>query len=83
MSKIIIQVPVERELLDELNKLSKEKSKSRSEVIRQACRKFLDETEEERLDRIYVEGYKRIPETTEWGEAQEAMLSEVWPKESW
>ncbi|MDD5189655.1 MAG: ribbon-helix-helix domain-containing protein [Dehalococcoidales bacterium] len=83
MSKIIIQVPVERELLDELDKLSKEQSKSRSEVIRQACRKFLDETEEERLDRIYVEGYKRIPETTEWGEAQEAMLSEVWPKESW
>ena len=83
MSKIIIQVPVERELLDELDKLSKEQSKSRSEVIRQACRKFLDETEEERLDRIYVEGYKRIPETTEWGEAQLKMAKEVLPDEEW
>jgi len=83
MSKIIIQVPVDEELLQRLDKLSKEQSKSRAEVIRHACRKFLKETEEERLDRVYQEGYERVPETPEMGEAQIKMIKKVWPKESW
>ena len=83
MSKTIIQVPIDKELLRELNKISTEQSKSRAEVIRHACRNFLKETEEEKLDRIYQEGYKRIPETTEMGESQIKMLKNIWPKETW
>ena len=83
MSKTIIQIPIDKELLQELDKLSLELSKSRAEVIRNACRKYLNETEEERLDRIYQEGYKRIPETAGMGESQIKMLKNVWPKETW
>jgi metal-responsive CopG/Arc/MetJ family transcriptional regulator len=83
MSKTIIQIPIDKELLQELDKISTEQSKSRAEVIRHACRKFLKETEEEKLDRIYQEGYKRIPETTEMGESQIKMLKNICPKETW
>jgi metal-responsive CopG/Arc/MetJ family transcriptional regulator len=83
MSKTVIQVPIDSELLEALDKISSEQCKSRSEVIRVACRKYLRETEAERMDRIYQEGYQRIPETTEVAESQVKMLSKVWPKESW
>ena len=83
MSKTIIQIPIDQELLQELDKISLEQSKSRAEVIRHACRKFLKETEEEKLDRIYQEGYERIPETAEIGESQIKILKNVWPKETW
>jgi len=83
MGKTIIQVPLDEELLRELNKVSGEQSKSRSELIRDACRKYLRETEEERLDRLYQEGYKRMPETSETGESQIKMLKNVWPQEKW
>ena len=83
MPKKVIQVPVDEELLKNLNSLSKKQSKTRSEVIREACVSYLARKKDEELDRIYREGYKRIPETTEIAEAQEAMLGEILPKESW
>ena len=83
MSKTIIQIPIDKELLQELDKISIEQSKSRAEVIRHACRKYLNETEEKRLDRIYQEGYQRIPETAEMSESQIKMIKNVWSKETW
>jgi metal-responsive CopG/Arc/MetJ family transcriptional regulator len=83
MPKTIIQVPMDEELVKKLNKISKRQKKTRAELIRQACEKFLKEKEREEQDRIYVEGYRRIPETTEWAEAQEKMLNDVWPREKW
>ena len=83
MTKKVIQVPVNEELLKNLNNLSRKQRKSRSEVIREACVIYLARVKEEEMDRIYREGYKRIPETTEIAEAQEAMLGEILPKESW
>jgi metal-responsive CopG/Arc/MetJ family transcriptional regulator len=83
MTKTIIQVPIDKELLQALDKVSNELSKSRAELIRHACRRYLQETEEERLDRIYQDGYKRIPESAEIGESQLKILKHVWPKENW
>jgi len=83
MPKTVIQVPLDEDLLESLNAASKKQRKPRAELIRQACRHFLEEQRMAELDRIYVEGYRRIPETTEMAEAQESMLKDVWPKESW
>ncbi len=82
-TKKVIQVPVDEELLKNLNKLSKKQRKARAEIIRQACLTYLEQADEEEMDRQYEEGYRRIPETTEIAESQEAMLGEVLPKESW
>ncbi|MBI2850794.1 MAG: ribbon-helix-helix protein, CopG family [Chloroflexi bacterium] len=83
MVKKIIQVPVDEELLKDLDRLSKKQRKARSEVIREACVIYLARVKEEELDRIYREGYKRIPEDPAEIEALTALASEVLPKEEW
>jgi len=83
MAKKVIQVPITEELLKELENVSKKQSKSRAEVIRQACQRYLKEAENEDLDELYRAGYKRIPEEPAVGEAQAAMAKESMPKEEW
>lgn len=81
MALKVIGVPVDGDLLESLNSVSKREGPSRSELIRQACRYYLNRLEEARLDRIYEEGYRRVPEDPALGEAQIAMLAEVLPEE--
>ena len=83
MTKKVIQVPVDEELLKNLNSLSKKQRKARSEVIREACVIYLARVKEEELDRIHREGYIRIPEEPDAGKAQAALLSRRLPEESW
>lgn len=83
MVKKVIQVPVDEELLRDLNNLSKKQRKARSELIRQACLNYLQQIEHEELDRLYQQGYVRIPEEPETGESQIAMSGEFMSKESW
>jgi len=83
MSKKIIQVPVDEELLTALDQLSRKQRKARSELIRQACQRYLRQVESEELDRLYQQGYQKLPEEPELGEAQVAIVSEILPKESW
>ncbi len=83
MTKKIIQVPVDDHLLAELDKISKRQHKARAELIREACATYMKELETEEMDRVYQEGYRRIPEETDLAEAQEKMLGEILPKETW
>ncbi len=83
MAKKVIQVPVEEELLQSLDTLSKKRRKARSELIRQACWRYIQQVENEELDKIYQQGYIKTPEESEIGEVQVAILGEVLPKESW
>ncbi len=83
MMKKIIQVPIDEKLLANLNAASKKARKTRSEIIRQACRDFLRQLEETRLDEVYRQGYLGQPEETEAGEAQVAMSAEVFSEEEW
>ena len=83
MVKKVIQVPVDEDLLRELDSLSKKQRKARSELIRQACLSYLRQAEHEELDRLYQQGYMRIPEEPEVGEVQVTMSGEFMSKESW
>lgn len=83
MTKKVIQVPVDEELLKKLNKLSKKQRKARSQVIREACVSYIAQLNEEELDRIYIEGYKSIPEDPAEIEALTALAIEALPKEEW
>ena len=83
MVKKVIQVPVDEELLTALDQLSRKQRKARSELIRQACQRYLRQVESEELDRLYQQGYERIPEEPGLGEAQVALAGEILPKESW
>jgi metal-responsive CopG/Arc/MetJ family transcriptional regulator len=83
MVKKVIQVPVDEKLLKDLDSLSKKQRKARSELIRQACLRYLQQVENEELDRLYQQGYRRIPEKPETGEIQIAISGEYLSKESW
>ncbi|MBN1162000.1 MAG: ribbon-helix-helix protein, CopG family [Dehalococcoidales bacterium] len=83
MVKKVIQVPVDKELLKNLDNLSKKQRKARSEVIREACTRYLQQVEDEVLDNLYQQGYARVPEEPEVGEAQAGMSAEILPGESW
>jgi metal-responsive CopG/Arc/MetJ family transcriptional regulator len=83
MAKKVIQVPIDQELLEALDQLSKKQRKARSELIRQACQRYLSQVEYEELDKIYQRGYEKVPEEPELGEVQVALAGEILPKESW
>ncbi|PIU57469.1 MAG: hypothetical protein COS88_01015 [Chloroflexi bacterium CG07_land_8_20_14_0_80_51_10] len=79
----MIQVPVDEELLKALDQLSGKQRKTRSEVIRQACQRYLRQAESEELDKLYQQGYEKMPEEPELAEAQVALAGQILPKESW
>jgi metal-responsive CopG/Arc/MetJ family transcriptional regulator len=83
VSKKVIQVPVDIELLNELDRFSVKQSKARAELIRQACQRYLDELKSEEMDKIYRQGYEKIPEDSRIGGAQVGIISKITPAESW
>jgi metal-responsive CopG/Arc/MetJ family transcriptional regulator len=83
VAKKVIQVPVDEDLLENLNNLSKKQQRARSEVIRHACVRYLQQVNDEEQDKLYQQGYIRVPEEPAVGEAQVAMSAETLSKESW
>jgi metal-responsive CopG/Arc/MetJ family transcriptional regulator len=81
--KKVIQIPLDEELLKNLNSLSKKQSRTRAAVIRQACTRYLRQVENEDLDRIYQSGYQRIPEHPDAGEGQITVSGEILSGEPW
>jgi hypothetical protein len=82
-AKRIIQVPMDEELLGRIDETSGTMAESRAAFIREACRLRLRSLENSTLDRQYVEGYRKKPETPAWGELGAALLSRRLPKEKW
>ena len=83
MIKKVIQVPVDEELLIALNQTSRKQNKARAELIREACQCYLEQVESEELDRLYQQGYERLPEEPELGEAQVGLAGQLLPEGSW
>lgn len=82
-SNKVIQVPMEKELVQALDSWSQKLGWSRAEIIREACRRYLKRLEREELDRAYKAGYDRIPEEPTMALTQAALLGQVLPKEEW
>jgi metal-responsive CopG/Arc/MetJ family transcriptional regulator len=83
MKDRIIQVPMNDELLRALDLASRQRGLSRAALIRTASEEYLRRLDEEEADREYEEGYVRVPEVPDFGEAQLAVLPYVWSKEAW
>ncbi|HET9475889.1 MAG TPA: ribbon-helix-helix domain-containing protein [Dehalococcoidia bacterium] len=79
----IIQVPMNEELLEQLDSYSSERGQSRSAFIREACAEYVAKLTEEELDRRYAESYRNFPESTENDEWRLKMAAEVWGEEDW
>jgi hypothetical protein len=83
MVKKVIQVPVDEELLTALDQTSRKQNKARAELIREACQSYLAQAESEGLDRVYQQGYERLPEGPQLGQAQIGLAGEILLEESW
>jgi len=79
----VIQVPMSQTLVDALDEASRGREQSRAALIRELCERFLKDREEERMDREYAEGYRRIPEDTAEVEAWTELATEVLEEEDW
>jgi metal-responsive CopG/Arc/MetJ family transcriptional regulator len=80
----VIQVPMDEKLLAALDRLSRGQKQPRAEIIRDACRKYIQRSQEEIWDTEYEEGYERLPETTELDEASLQLAAEGFdPEEKW
>jgi len=82
-SKKLVQVPMGKELINDLIKISKETGESRAEIIRKACRVYIDMMKEKRLEEIYVKGYIDIPETQTMAKVSSELVNKVSEKEEW
>jgi len=83
MVKKVIQVPVDQGLLGALDRMSRRQNRARAELIREACQAYLARVESEEMDRLYQQGYERLPEELRLGEMQAALAAEILPEESW
>jgi metal-responsive CopG/Arc/MetJ family transcriptional regulator len=85
MRKKIIQVPMPGDLLDTLDRYSREAGTSRAALIREACASYITRSEETEADRQYVESYRKFPESHSPAEeeARMRMVAEVWGEEDW
>jgi len=79
----VIQVPMDEGLLKAVNERAKSRRSTRSALIREACTDYLSKLEQEALERKYVEGYRRKPESALVGKLGEKMAREVWQEETW
>ena len=81
--KIVIQVPIERELLARLDRRARSEAVSRAALIRTACTRYLRQLENEERASQYVEGYRRIPEEIGEQESLAWLAAAELPNEEW
>ena len=83
MTKKVIQVPIDEELLARIDERVGRVAESRAAFIREACRWRLEALKGGQLDRQYVDGYRRKPEDPTWAKATARLLTKVLPRERW
>ena len=79
----VVKVAMDDRLLKAVGRLAKARRTTRAALIREACQWYLQKLEEEELDRKYIEGYHRKPESSAIGRVGAKLAQEVWPKENW
>lgn len=79
----IIQVPMEEELLKQIDATAGIVAESRAAFIREACQQRLKSLHAKELDRLYIEGHQSRPENLAWAESSARLLSKRLPKEKW
>lgn len=71
------------DLLRRLSREAKARKLTRAALIRDACQHYLEKLREDELDRQYVAGYRRYPESAAVGKTGERLAATVWPREDW
>jgi metal-responsive CopG/Arc/MetJ family transcriptional regulator len=77
-TQTLVQFPPE--LLERLDRFRDRSGRSRSDVVREAVERYLEEDREREIDRCLVDAYSRIPQEDPWDEqaAVRLIASEPW-----
>jgi hypothetical protein len=76
-----IQVPVDEEFLEKLDKLRQDRP--RAEFMRFCFLLFYKASYDRELERVYREGYKKIPDESPLPSAQAKLAREILSEERW
>ncbi|MBI4218231.1 MAG: ribbon-helix-helix protein, CopG family [Elusimicrobia bacterium] len=76
-------ISLPREDFKHLESLRKKLDKSRSEIFQDAIRHLFRKFENDKLERRYVQGYRRKPENTSEFDAMLKASLPAFPKENW
>jgi len=79
----LIQVPMRKELVNELTQISKKTGKSRAEIIRKACCDYIDRLRVNNLEEAYEKGYEKIPEDSVIAEVSTELFAKMAEEEEW
>lgn len=79
----VIQVPIDEDLLRQIDDAAGKLAESRAAYIRGACRRRLEREAVTALDRRYVEGYRTKPEERAWGVLGAKVLARRLEKDRW
>ena len=79
----VIKVQMNEDLLRCLSREARARKLTTGALIREACQHYLEKFREDELDRQYVAGYHRHPESAAVRETGERPAGEVWPREDW
>jgi hypothetical protein len=82
-SNKIIQVPIDEDLLKQIDATAGIVAESRAAFIREACQQRLKALRAKELDQLYIAGYQRRPESLDWAQSSAKLLSKRLPKEKW
>ncbi len=74
-SSKIVQVPMDEELLKQIDATAGVVAESRAAFIREACQQRLRSLHAHELDRLYVEGHQKHPEDLDWVQKSAGLLS--------
>jgi len=79
----IVQVPMDAALVADLDAWADKLGRSRSDLIREACRRQVKKLDLDEADRLYRERYEKFPEDPSLAESLGLALGDVLPDEEW
>lgn len=79
----MVQVPMEAEEAEELASLARKLRISRADLIRRACRKYLEGLRRARLEQEYERGYRDTPEDGAIASVSAALAPSFLGHEDW
>ena len=79
----IVQVPMGEQEATELADFAKARQMSRADLIRQACRAYMERLRIDELDQQYELGYLKYPESATLGQTSASLAAEFLPSEDW
>jgi hypothetical protein len=68
MARKQVIVQLDEDLVRELDAEANLDGVSRSEIIRRAAHRYLEDAAEREADRVYAEAYRRIPQSEDWND---------------